>query len=163
MTSGSAAVHSDMLMWNKDDTNESVMYQLLATMFCVPQISIRFDNISKEHKILLEAYLKFWREHRDTLLDGEITLSGFDANFTVAKSKKDGQSVAVLYQNVPVCVENNTEYIFNSTGYNYIYLDSLCERKYILYDIFGNEYGKGELKSGVSKIALQNCCMVKVL
>ena len=100
MLMGKAAVHSDMLMWNKDDTVESVAYQLLSVMFAVPQISIRFDNITDEHKALLKNYLNFWREHRATLLDGEIEMRDAEANFSMAKSTKDGESVAVLYFSV---------------------------------------------------------------
>lgn len=163
LTSGKTAVHSDMLMWNKDETNEAVMYQLLAVMFSVPQISVRFDNITSDHKRLLKNFLSFWRNHRDTIMNGKLTASGIDANYTVAKCEKNGESVTVLYQNVVVCVENSTEFIFNATGSDYIYLEAEDEREYILYDIFGSEYGKGALKAGISKIALKSCGMVKVI
>ena len=163
LTSGKAAVHSDMLMWHKDDTNESVMYQLLAIMFCVPQISIRFDNISDDHKILLANFLSFWREKRDILLDGELTVSDFDANFTVAKSKKDGECVAILYQNVPLELENDVTYVFNSTGKDYIYLESNTERQYTIYDYFGNKTTSGVLNIGVNKIAVNNCFSIKII
>lgn len=163
LTSGKSAVHSDMLMWHKDDTNESVMYQLLAAMFCVPQISVRFDNISNEHKKLLESYLAFWRRNRDILLNGELSVSGFDANFSYAKSQKNDTGITVLYQNVPAILENATEYIFNSTGFDYIYLEADTERQYKIYDYFGNEQQNGTLKAGVNKIYVNNCYSIKVI
>ena len=163
LTSGKAAVHSDMLMWNKNDTNESVMYQLLGIMFCVPQISILFDNISDDHKKLLKNFLEFWRAKRDILLDGNLTVSDFDANFTVAKSKKDGECVAVLYQNVPLELENDITYVFNSTGKDYIYLETDTDRQYSIYDYFGNEVANGIIKSGVNKIKVNNCFSIKVI
>ncbi len=162
LTSGKTAVHSDMLMWSKNDTNESVMYQLLAIMFCVPQISVRFNNISSDHKKILANYLDFWRSHRDTLLNGKLTVCDIDANYSMAKSEKDGESVAVLYQNVPVCVENETECIFNSTGNDYIYLELKSDRECELFDIFGKKYAEISLTKGVSKIPLNNCCMLKI-
>jgi alpha-galactosidase len=160
---GKAAVHSDMLMWNKDDTVESVAYQLLSVMFAVPQISIRFDNITDEHKALLKNYLSFWREHRATLLDGEIEMHDAEANFSMAKSRKDGESVAVLYQNVVAKAENNeTSYIFNSTGANHIYVECDEAKEYELYDIYGNKEGSGKLNGGVTKLPVSNCGMAKI-
>ena len=162
LTSGKTAVHSDMLMWNKNDTNESVMYQLLGIMFCVPQISVLFDNITEDHKKLLGNFLSFFRDHRDTLLDGELTLLGIDADFTVARSKKDGESISVLYQNVPVILENQEEYIFNSTGDDYIYIESDKKRSYVIYDYMGKEQNSGIIDTGVNKIPLKNCFSVVV-
>lgn len=162
LTSGKTAVHSDMLMWSKNDTNEAVMYQLLGIMFCVPQISVRFDNITEDHKRLLKNYLDFWRAHRDTLLNGKLTLCDIDANYTVAKSQKGEESVSVLYQNVPIEVDTKISYIFNSTGKNHIYLelknDVMCE----LFDIFGNKAQELTLNAGINKLSLGNCCMAKI-
>ena len=158
LTSDKIPVHSDMLMWNKDDTNESVAYQLLAVMFSVPQISVRFDNITSEHRSILGAYLAFWREHQEIILDGEITVWGVDSNYTGAKSKKGGQSVAVLYESIPFVLENDeAASVFNSTGKSGIYMESKRERPYDLYDIFGNKYASGTLTEGINKVLLGNC------
>ena len=90
-------------------------------------------------------------------------MSDFDANFTFAKSEKDGECVAVLYQNVPFELENDVTYVFNSTGKDYIYLESTTGRQYIIYDYFGNEIESGAITQGVSKIAVGNCYSIKVL
>ncbi|MBQ8393503.1 MAG: alpha-galactosidase [Clostridia bacterium] len=161
LTSGDTPVHSDMLMWNKNDTNEGIMYQLLAIMFSVPQISVRFDNITDEHKKLLKAFLSFWRNHQETLLGGELELWGVDANYTVAKSKKDGESVVVLYQAQPITVENGEKaYIFNSTGEEGIFLQVNEDRKFELNNIFGECYESGILHKGIHRVPVQNCGMI---
>ncbi len=158
LTSDKIPVHSDMLMWNEKDTNESVMYQLLATMFCVPQISIRFDRITNDHRRLLKNYLEFWRANMETILDGEIQVWGVDANYTAAKVKKDGESVAVLYENVPFVLENGEKTrLFNSTGKDGVYIESDAERAYDLFNIFGEKIGCGSIAKGVTKIPLENC------
>ena len=163
MTSDKVPVHSDMLMWHKKDTNESVMYQLLATMFCVPQISVRFDSIAPDHKKLLKGYLNFWTSHRETILNGEMTMNGVDANYTFAKAQKDGESVAVLYQNDIVKIDRDEKcYVFNSIGKDGIYLESETDRECEIYDIFGNKYKNDILKAGVSKLMVKNCEMVFV-
>lgn len=163
LTSDTTAVHSDMLMWHNNDTNESVMYQLLSIMFAVPQISVRIENISEDHKKLLKSYLDFWRQHRKTLLDGNLTVSGADAGYTMAKSKNHGESVAVLYQNVIYKSENGiTEYVFNSTGSDGICVVSEEEKSYELYDIFGTRYKEGKIIKGANLLELKNCQMAKI-
>lgn len=163
LSSGTTAVHSDMIMWNSNDTNESVLYQLLSVMFAVPQISVRFDNITNEHKALLKTYLNFWREHKEVLLDGKLEVFDIDANYTMAQSKKDGCCVAVLYQNVVKKAEENCEYIFNSTGNDGIYIETEKEREYELYDIFGNKYLSGKISKGITKLPSKNCEMAKII
>lgn len=157
MTSGKTAVHSDMLMWNENDTNESVMYQLLAIMFCVPQISVRLEKITDDQRALLKNYLSFWRAHRQTLLDGGLTLSGMDANYTVARSENDAECISVLYQSVPLALASKTEYVFNSTGDDFVYVESESERMYEVYDFFGNKISSAKIAPGVTKISVKNC------
>ena len=163
LTSGDTPVHSDMLMWSKNDTNESVMYQLLAIMFSVPQISVRFDNITDDHKKLLKSFLSFWRDHQEILLDGELELKGVDANYTVAKSSKDGESITVMYHQSPVTVKNGEKsYIFNSTGENDAFVEVKEDREYELFNIFGECYKSGILHKGISCVPVQNCEMLLV-
>jgi alpha-galactosidase len=163
LTSGKTAVHSDMLMWNKNETNEALMYQLLSILFSVPQISVKFDNITSDHKAILKNYLSFWREKRDVILNGELSVCGIEANYTQAQSKKDGICVAALYQSVIKKLENvNEEYIFNATGNDYIYIEAEKEKAYEIYDYFGNKIKEGTLCIGACKLPLQNCYMVKI-
>ena len=163
LTSDKIPVHSDMLMWNKKDTDESVMYQLLSIMFAVPQISVRFDNIAETHKALLKNFLSFWREHRDTILNGEIYVEGVDANYTLAKAQKDNQCVAVLYQNSVLKVEKGlTTYAFNSIGKDSIYIENEEDLSYELYDMFGKKYASGVISAGVNRIDVKNCGMASL-
>lgn len=163
MSCGERAVHSDMLVFNKNDTLEGVAYQLYAIMFCVPQISIRFGGISAEHRALLKAFLSFWREHRKTILDGKLALRGHDVGYTMAQSTKDGECVAVLYNNVPYSAQKGTKtYLFNSSGYDGAVIELEEKAQYEIYDIFGKKYSSGTLDKGVHKIPLKNCEMIKI-
>lgn len=162
LTCGSLAVHSDMIMWNKQDSVQSVAYQLLATMFCVPQISVRFDNISAEQATLLKNHLAFVRAHNDTLLNGKLTVCDVDADYTMAKAIGEGEGVTVLYQAVMARCECDTEYIFNSSGKDYILVEAESEAKYEAFDCLGNACGVGIIHTGVNKIPICDCGMVKI-
>ena len=67
-------VHSDMITWNNNDTNESVAKQLIAVLFGVPQISVRLDEIKAKHYEVLKFWLNFWMENREVLLDGKLKI-----------------------------------------------------------------------------------------
>jgi alpha-galactosidase len=73
LLAGGTATHSDMLMWHPDDSVESAALQLLNILFAVPQISVRLDRQPAAHREMLRFWLRFWNEHRETLLDGELT------------------------------------------------------------------------------------------
>lgn len=163
LTQGHGAVHSDMLMWHKNEKPEALMYQLLSIMFCVPQISVRFGEISNEQRKALRNYLDFWCAHRDTILDGEIDFCDLDANYTRASVTKDSEAITVLYQGVAYEANTkNVNYIFNATGKDAAYLDLTGEACYEVYDMYGDLTENGTLPSGVCKINVSNCGMVKI-
>lgn len=59
LIAGKSAVHSDMLMWDKEDTVESAAMQFSQIMFSVPQMSMRLKELSRPHKEMLSYYLNF--------------------------------------------------------------------------------------------------------
>lgn len=96
LTTAGAAVHSDMVVWDRDDTDESVATHLYATLFGVPQISMRLNTLSSAHRRVLSAFLAFRNRHRDTLMRGEFTASGLDSNYAVTQAAKDGERITVI-------------------------------------------------------------------
>ncbi|MBQ4108203.1 MAG: alpha-galactosidase [Clostridia bacterium] len=163
LTQGKGAVHSDMLMWNKNEKDEALMYQLLSVMFCVPQISVRFDEITEGHKKILASYLDFWRKHSETILDGKIEFEGLDANYTAASAYKDGEKITVLYQGVACEIDTDDKnYVFNATGNDVVYLDLSNSASYEIYDMYGNLKEKIVLAKGVCRLNVPNGGMIKI-
>ena len=94
-TSGGTAVHSDMLMWNMQDTPEAVATQLAGILFTVPQISVRIDELPESHYRTLARYLEFWRAHRAVLLDGKVWATAPELGYALGCAEKDGEAVFV--------------------------------------------------------------------
>lgn len=94
---GVTAVHSDMLMWHPEDKVEAAAYQVICTLFSVPQISVLLDRIPDDHRRMLMHYLGFWNRHRDTLLDGELTAEHPEELYSLVRADKDGETVAVSF------------------------------------------------------------------
>lgn len=66
------AVHSDMIMWHPNESVESAALQLLNILFSVPQVSVAFDQMSKEHKQMLSFWLNFYEENKETLFSKDF-------------------------------------------------------------------------------------------
>lgn len=144
MTSGKAAVHSDMITWNDGDTNESVAKQLIAVFFGVPQISVRLGDITPEHYEILKFWLNFWTEHREILLDGELKIYNPEANYAMARAELNDKSVCVCYS------RNIAEYyggelaVVNGTGESFIAVKANGNVQYSILDCKGNQIKQGE-------------------
>lgn len=118
LSSGTLAVHSDMIIWNGDEPPETAALQFLNILFCVPQISVRLDGLSAAHREMLRRWLDFWSVHRETLMFGELRPMRPDLNYSVVYAYGKGEQVIAVYdadQVVRVDSAKGTAYIVNAT------------------------------------------------
>ena len=97
---GNTAAHSDMLMWNANETCESAALQLINVLFSVPQFSMKFDNLSEEHFKTTTFWLKFWKKHRNVLMDGNLVPYNPELNYPLITSTTKEEHIVVAYSNV---------------------------------------------------------------
>ncbi len=96
LVSGSCAVHSDMMYWNPEDTPENVALQLWGTLFSVPQISARMEELSDLHRKVLANYLDFWNAHRYTLMHGRLKTTLCENGYGSVRADGEGESITML-------------------------------------------------------------------
>jgi alpha-galactosidase len=132
-----SAIHSDMIYCSKDDTLEGVSAQLFGTLFAVPQISTRFELITKEHEALLKNYLTFWNDHSDTLCNGEFKVRFTENGYSYIQSVLNGEKIALASAYTDLEIEEGTDdaYLFNITDENNIVLKITNGKKYD-YEVF---------------------------
>jgi alpha-galactosidase len=97
LIAGTTATHADMLMWSVHDPVESAALQLVNVLFSVPQISVCLDQIPSEHVEMLRFWLGFWREHRDALLDGELTPLHPELLYPVVIASTPAKRIVAVY------------------------------------------------------------------
>lgn len=97
LTSGRAAVHSDMLMWNYSEPVEAAALQFINILFSVPQISVVLKTLPAAHKAMLQFYLDFWNNNRACILDGTLSAKNPEANYSLVYTRTDSELVAVAY------------------------------------------------------------------
>ncbi len=125
LLAGETATHSDMLMWHKTDPVESAALQLLNVLFSVPQISVMLDEVPADHVEMLRFYLRFWRDNRDVLLDGEFEPRGPMSLYPVVASWTDAKGVVAVYDDAVVTIDRAPAMltVVNGTQANRLVLD----------------------------------------
>jgi alpha-galactosidase len=104
LLSGNTAVHSDMIMWNKNDNVESAALQIINILFSVPQISVKLNKQPCEHMQMLTHWLSFWEKNRETLLFGDIETSKPELNNLYICSKYKNNLIISIFADVVVDV-----------------------------------------------------------
>lgn len=144
MTSGKAAVHSDMITWNDNDTNESMAKQLIAVLFSVPQISVKLGDITAEHYEILKFWLDFWLQHKKILLDGKLKIYNPEANYSMAEAELDGKKICVCYSRNIVECSSGCLTVVNGTGENFIAVKANGKFRYTIIDCKGTSVESGQ-------------------
>ncbi|MDF3129979.1 alpha-galactosidase [Kiritimatiellaeota bacterium B1221] len=109
LLAGNTAVHSDMIMWHPEEKPEQVAHQLWATLFSVPQISVRKSVIMQEQEKTLRFYLGFWKEHRDLLLHGKLNPQYPQDLYPVVSTQNDKDTLVVGYADRVLRVDGMSE------------------------------------------------------
>lgn len=118
LLSGGCSVHSDMIIWAKEDSLQSVASQLWGVVFSVPQISLRFDDVTREQKAALKFFLDFWTAHRETLLNPDIKLTPVANSYGYVSSTLNGEQITLCNVSARLDVDgrSNVYYMINNSG-----------------------------------------------
>jgi alpha-galactosidase len=103
---GKTPAHSDMFMWNKDDSVESAAMHLIHTLFSVPQVSVLLDKIPAEHAKMIKYLISFWKENRDVLLDGELIPYEPGMLYPYVCARNDNKVLAAWYSDSCICIDS---------------------------------------------------------
>ncbi|MBZ9689424.1 alpha-galactosidase [Clostridium estertheticum] len=105
---GNTAAHSDMIMWSTEDNVESAALQFINILFSVPQLSMRFENLTEEHFKMSRFWLNFWKKHRDVLIDGKLTPYYPELNYPLIASSTEKEYIVVVYSELVVHLSEET-------------------------------------------------------
>ncbi|WP_374009128.1 glycoside hydrolase family 36 protein [Leifsonia sp. LS-T14] len=105
LISGATAVHSDMLMWNVDETPENIALQFINTLFATPQVSVRLETLDARRAAVVDHWLRFGQEHRDLLTSRPLRLLSPESHYTVAYADGNEEQLAVYYTGAVVTLD----------------------------------------------------------
>ena len=155
-------------MWNYKESVESAARQIINVLFLVPQISMKLEKISDEHKKMLKFYLDLVDEYRKCLQEGEMKIYNPEANYSLVTLEKDMQFFAVAYSNYVVkSYSVYNKFIFvNGTSDDTLIIDNLADEYEVEVTVF-NCMGESEnynsvLKKGLNKFNVKQSGVLKL-
>ena len=95
---GKTAAHADPIQWNVTEPVESAALQMIHTLFGVPQVSMLLDKLPAAHLEMVRFWLRFWREHRDVILDGQLCPLYPHAMFPAAIASTPAKRLIAVYE-----------------------------------------------------------------
>ena len=154
-------MHSDMVMWNKDDEVESAALQLVSIIYGVPQISVRIAKLPEDHKKMLAHYLSFWREHRDVLMDGKLRAENPESFYSIACAEKDGRAIYTSYTDTLIECGRYSEIIaINSSRAKSLLIKDAVGKSYRVVNCKGETLSEGVVKETIEPIAVALAGMI---
>lgn len=161
--------HSDMLMWNINDSVENAALQIINVIFGVPQISMLIDKLPQDHYKMLKFYLDFWNDNKDILLNGELIAKNPECNYSFISCEKSNKIIAAAYATNVMTISKNYDDItlLNGTAGKKLILDleaNIETYNYKIYDCMGNVIKSSTLNSdlGINKFEVPLSGMVRL-
>ncbi len=151
LLSGNTAVHSDMLMWHKDDSVENAARQVLSVLFGVMQVSVRLENIPEDHLKMVTFWCDFMTKHR-ALLSAPIEVESPQNLYPIVRSRLgDEEAVAVYDRHVVTLSDAPTTYLFNASADDFLVLraEEARERTVSLFNCMGEPAGEVTLPAAM--------------
>lgn len=128
LLAGDSAVHSDMIMWNINDTVESCALQFINILFSVPQISVLIDKLPYDQYNMLKFYCDLWNKYRDAFINGSFTPLNPHCRYNVLMGSKDNTLVCTYHSNEVINIDKvyDTMVFVNGTYSSNLHLE-LCD------------------------------------
>ena len=149
------AVHGDPIMWASADTPERVAQQFIASLFGVPQVSVRLAELSRPHREVVAHWLAFWARHSALLLHSRLQVAGVERDYAVVEAADGDVTVTARYGDGPVTLPSDDcreWHVVNGAeaGVIVIGLDSWVHVRYEIRDARGRVVAEGS--SGFGRV-----------
>jgi alpha-galactosidase len=157
LTSGTTAVHADMLEWNKEEYPLNVARTIISCIFGVIQYSAMLRDIPQDNQNVIRHWLTFSQEHQDALLKGQFKPYSPEAGFPVIKAENNQERIIAVYQDnmaVNVGKKDKNIYILNGTYNYYIIAEVPANLKLKTFDMYGKETSNTKLKPGIQYLPI---------
>ncbi len=160
LTSGKTAVHSDMLMWNYEDTAENAALQFASILYGVPQVSVRVDKLPEEHYKMLKYYVSFWKEWKNVLLDGKLTAKNPESNYSTVRSQLGEKEVVTSFTNPVVEIKTAETVAVNASGSKSLFVKGGANKTYKTVNCMGEEIAGGTITAAIEEIEVPTAGMI---
>ncbi len=131
LLSQNTAVHSDPVMWHRDEKPEIAALQIVACLFSTLQFSVRLDTISAEQKKMVQNYMAFMRQYRNLLQETPVEAKEPHNLYPEVRVSNGETEIVALYSAnrvVKLGKENKQSILVNGTQATALYIEIEQER-----------------------------------
>lgn len=144
LASGDSAVHADMLEWNfKEPVEKSALF-ILNSIFGVVQYSVMLREAPKDHLAMIEHWIRFSQEHRQTLLKGDFRPHHPELQYPLIEAESAAERIIGVYDDgrlVDCGALDKTIYVLNASGADRLAVRLAGASKATVYDTYGQTVG----------------------
>ena len=166
LTSGPLAVHSDMLVWSREEPPEGAALPILNALYSTIQYSMVLAKIRPDHREVIRHWLDFSRRHRDALVKGLFTPHHAESGYTWVEGESDAERVVTSYSDDTVVrtgAADRTVFLVNATGGEGMVVDFAARPASVrLYDVFGKPGGTAAPSAGLVRLPVPASGFAKV-
>ncbi|MCQ2391695.1 MAG: alpha-galactosidase [Kiritimatiellae bacterium] len=156
LTSGETAVHSDMLVWSKDETAVGAALPILNVLYSTIQYSMILAKVTPAHRRVIANWLAFSQAHRAALLEGAFTPHHAENGYTWIEGESAAERVITAYASDTVVrtgAADRPVYLVNATGAEGMIVTLAAAPKSIaLFDVYGQPAGTASAAAGLATI-----------
>ena len=167
LTSGTTAVHADMIEWNSNEKPEVAARHILSALYGVIQYSVMLHELPESHFKVVKHWLDFSLKHRQTLLHGDFRPYNPEACFPILEAESKEERIVTAYQESVVVKAGEPDrdtYIINATGAEKVVVELESKpKKAEYYDTYGNLVAGAKLAKGLQSVNIPASGYVKLI
>ena len=167
LTSGTTAVHADMIEWNPNEKPEVAARHILSALYGVVQYSVMLRDLPESHFKVVRHWLDFSQKHRKTLLHSDFRPYHPEACFPILEAESKAERIISAYQEgmvVKAGVADRDTYIINATGAEKVVVELMGKpKKAEYYDTYGNLVAGAKLAKGLQSVVIPISGYVKLI
>lgn len=157
LTSGTTAVHSDMLEWHPDDTPEAAAKNVLCAIFATVQYSMKLAGLDRRHSDMIAHWSRFGAAHRDALQKGRFRAYHPELAYPLLEGESDSERIFGVYAAeiaVASGVLDRAIYVLNATDADSLLVEIPSRAAVEAYDTYGGKVSTSKFEAGCSRMAV---------
>ena len=155
LTSGKTAVHSDMLVWSRDETPEGAALPILNVLFSTIQYSMVLAKLPPAHAEVVRHWISFSRLHREALQKGAFVPHHPEGGYSWIEGEGAAERVVSVHSAetcVPVDASAKPSYVVNATGGAGVLVELAAPAVVRAFDVFGRPAGERDFPAGLHRV-----------
>ena len=124
------AIHSDMVMWNRHEQIEDAALHVINTIFSVPQLSMKYDELSKDEVKMIKFWLSFMKKYQAVLLKATFEPFYPQEGYSVVRVSDEELQITAIFN------EDKLAYSFKKA--NQLFINATKNDKLMIKILKGN-------------------------